>query len=145
MLLSVLGTAPFAALAQPARRPPEFVCTATDVQERLPPTVRIRITTASEIEARAFDKGGKESRPSTLRRGETPDQSRAAVFMMGGQLGVSGDARMLIAQTALEFGEVGTIMIINQSTRENLAYQCTRDAAKEPLAKTAQLKSVGAL
>jgi hypothetical protein len=43
---------------------------------------------------------------------------------MGGQLGVSGDARMLIAQTALEFGEVGTLMIVNQSTRETAAYHC---------------------
>lgn len=138
-LLAALGAAPLLASAQPAPRPSEFVCTATDVQERLPLTVRLRITTAVEIEARALDKAGKESK-SVLRRNESPDQTRAAVFMMGGQLGVSGDARMLIAQTALEFGEVGTIMIVNQSTRENLAYQCTRESAKEPLSKEPLLK-----
>jgi hypothetical protein len=142
-LLGPIGFFCFVATAQPASRASEFLCTASDVQERLPLIVRFRITTPLEIEARAIDKSGKESRPSVLRRNEVPDPSRAAVFLMGGQLGVSGDVRMLISQTALEFGEVGTIMIINQSTRENVAYQCA--AVKAPVAKATTGKTVGAL
>lgn len=115
-----------AAVAPSSGRALEIECAANDVQERLPVKVRIKILSTTQIEARGFDKSGSESPSSLMRRSELPDQSRAAVFMMGGMLGVSGNAKMLIARTALELGEVGTILILNQSTGENIAYLCAK-------------------
>lgn len=138
LFVSIFGTSQIVfaqepGTAQPELRNSEIVCNASDAQERLPVTVRLRILSPRAIEARGMDKGGKESGTSLLRKFElSPQTTRAAVFLMGGQLGVSGDARLLIAQTALDVGEVGTIMIVNESTRENQSYQCQVAAATTP-------------
>lgn len=128
-LMFILWTTPVCAqaptVASPARTP-EIECSASGVQERLPVKVRIKVLSVNELEAKGYDKADVETPTSTMRRFETPDQSGAAAFQMGGMLGVSGNAKLVISQTAIQFGEIGTILIINSSTRESVAYGCSK-------------------
>ena len=128
-LLLMLWTTPVCAQAPAApaqARAPEIECSASGVQQRLPVKVRIKVLSVNELEAKGYDKADVETPASTMRRFEAPDQSGAAAFQMGGMLGVSGNAKLLISQTALQFGEIGTILIINSSTRESVAYGCSK-------------------
>ena len=108
-----------------ANRQVEFVCSGNDVPPGFPMRVRFKILSSAQIEASGFDRADNQTPSSLMRRSERPN-SPGAVFMMGGLLGVSGNATLSIAPTALEMGEVGTILIQNQSTIESVVYLCSK-------------------
>ncbi len=109
----------------PANRQVEFICSGNDVPPGFPARVRFKILSSAQIEASGFDRADNQTAPSLMRRSDRLN-SPGAVFPMGGMLGVSGNAALSMAPTALEVGEVGTILIQNHSTIESVVYLCSK-------------------
>lgn len=104
----------------------EFSCAAREMTDRFPTSIRFQVTSLDQLEASAAYKDGRSVPPASLKRIEIPMQPKTAVFQVAGAIGVSGEAKVLISKDALRFGEVGTIMLINQSTRDSVDYQCQK-------------------
>ncbi|CAN5529423.1 hypothetical protein BH10BDE1_BH10BDE1_17440 [soil metagenome] len=104
----------------------EFVCAGRDEQQSLPLILRIKIVSSDVIEVDATDKSNRDSAKVTVRRLEVANQSNRAIFLVGGSLGVSGDARLLVSKDALRLEELGTVMLVNQSTHESAIYPCSK-------------------
>lgn len=113
-----------AAATEPLAR--EISCTNSESQEGFPTSIRFRVVNPDEVEARGGDVKGRESSKTILKRTEIASQPKVAVFSVAGSLGISGDARMIVTKDALKFGEVGTMLIVNQTIRETAIYQCRK-------------------
>ena len=109
--------------------PLAFACSARDVLERFPIGVSFQITNLDQLETSAKYEASRQVQSATLKRVEIMNQDRTAIFPVGGYLGISGEAKILISKEALKVGEVGTLMMINQSTRESVVYQCQKITA----------------
>jgi hypothetical protein len=104
----------------------EFACAGRNQQGRLPVILRIKIVSGDEIEVDATDKSNHDSPKSSVKRIDVEHQPNAAIFPVSGLLGISGDARLLVSKNALRLEELGTVMLINQSTRESAVYPCSK-------------------
>lgn len=120
LTVATLGSA----IAQAGAR--EFACAGRDVQDGLPVILRIKIISADEIEIDSTDKSNHDSAKVVVKRLDVVNQPNAAIFPVGGSLGVSGDARLLVSKGALRLEELGTVMLINQSNRESAVYPCSK-------------------
>ena len=104
----------------------EIFCGINEFRDGFPVAVRFQIRGADEIEVRSTDRRGVESAKAILKRIEIASQPKVAVFSIGGSAGVSGEAKLLLTKDALKFGEVSTMMIVNQTMRESGIYQCRK-------------------
>lgn len=104
----------------------EHACDARENIEGFPQSLRFRIVNQDELDARGIDRKQKESDTVRLRRIDYSAQPKTGVFSVSGQLGISGDAKLLVTKDALRFGEVGMAMIVNHSIRETVIYQCRK-------------------
>lgn len=125
---------------------PEFNCAASETLESFPTALRLQMLSVDQIEATASYRGKRDIPTASLKRVEFANQPKTAVFPVTGTIGISGEAKMLIAKDALKYNEVGTIMVINLTMRESAVYQCQKSINVAVLTTSTPIKKeAGAL
>jgi hypothetical protein len=99
-------------------------CLRADAAPGLPPRIEFKIISENQIEAWAFSDKGLPAPTVRLESQEIPNQPGLALFNVGGQLMVSGDAKLLITSTALKYRNVGRLLFTNRTSGELSTYHC---------------------
>ena len=123
---AVREVAPKAPELIPPHSRDDIFCAINEFRDGFPTSVRFRIFSVDDIEVRSTDQKGVESARAMLKRLELASQPKVAVFSIGGSAGVSGEAKLLLTKDALKFGEISTMMIVNQTMRETGIFQCRK-------------------
>jgi len=90
----------------------------------LPEKVRFKIVSTDEIEVSATYKGQPETAAIFSNRLDVATHPHVAVFPVGANFGITGEAKILLSKEALRHGEVSTLLLINHTSRQSADFQC---------------------
>jgi hypothetical protein len=125
--VSVLSYADASISSQPNAAPDSVrvtKCSRADAASGLPARIDFKVLNESQIEAWAWNEKGQMSASSRFDASELTSQPGLAMFNVGGQLMVSGDAKLLITKAALKYRNVGLLLFTNRTSGEISSYHC---------------------
>lgn len=99
-------------------------CASRGTTNGLPEKVRFKIVSTDEIEVSATYKGQPETAAIFSARVDVATHPHVAVFPVGANFGITGDAKILLSKEALRLGEISTLLLINHTSRQSADFQC---------------------